>query len=256
MPTNLQAKRLVLRAGQRYGMLALTLLPGRSGRTVPAMELRFSRFEIVTGTGGLFLCLAFVCVFIEATAIQANVGSAAARAVAHEELFWLAVEPQGQHVVLTGAAADEEAGARAARSASAVAGVSRVTNRIRALGSDGGCQRRLDVHLEQQPVGFRSGRVELTELSYPALQTVAGILRDCRARFEIAAHTASGGDTKVNLQLSQRRAETAMRHLVEQGVDPDRLTAVGYGSRQRGPSRNGVEAAGERLEFRILGDGA
>jgi outer membrane protein OmpA-like peptidoglycan-associated protein len=220
------------------------------------MDVRFSRFEIVTGTGGLFLCLAFVCVFMEAAAIQHQVGSGAAQAVAHEDLYWVAVEPRGQRVVLIGTAADGEAGVRAARAAAAVAGVTAVTNRIRVLGVDGHCQRRLDDYLQQHPVGFRSGRVELTEASHPVLATVAGIIRDCRARFEIAAHTDPDGDAQVNLQLSQRRAETAMRQLVEHGVDPAQLTAVGYGGRQQVPNRQrdaGV-AAPARLEFRILGD--
>jgi len=239
-------------------MLALAILHDPFGRSVAEMDARFSRFEIVTGTGGLFLCLVFICVFMEAAAIQGHVGSGAAGAVADDNLYWVAVEPQGQHVVLTGAAADAEAGARAAVAVAAVAGVTGVTNRIRVLGGQGECQRRLDGYLGEHPIGFRSGRAELTDASYPALQMVADIIRDCGGRFEIAAHTGPGGDGNVNLQLSQRRADTAMRQLVEHGVDPDQLTAVGYGARQwtaRGDAAAAAAAAG-RLDFRILGDDA
>jgi outer membrane protein OmpA-like peptidoglycan-associated protein len=222
------------------------------------MHVRFSRFEIVTGTGALFLCLVFVCVFMEAAAIQAQVGSGATRAVVQEDLYWVAVEPQGQHVVITGAAADPTTSARAAQAAARVPGVTGVTNRIRVLGSDGHCQRRLDDSLIQHSIGFRSGRTELSDTSYPALEAAAEIMRRCGARFEIAAHTALEGDAKVNQQLSQRRAETVMRQLVAHGVDPARLTAVGYGARQWVATRHG-DAEGVvtgRLEFRILGDDA
>jgi OmpA-OmpF porin, OOP family len=80
-------------------------------------------------------------------------------------------------------------------------------------------------------------------------------VRRCGARFEIASHTDAEGDATINLQLSQRRAEVAMRHLVQSGVNPALLTAVGYGKRQ--PIADNSTEAGRsvnrRLEIRILG---
>jgi outer membrane protein OmpA-like peptidoglycan-associated protein len=219
------------------------------------MDLRFSRFEIVTGTGALFLCLVFVCVFIEAGAIENEVGTAAAQAVAGDDLFWVGVEPRGQHLVLTGAAADSLARQRAGEAAAAVAGVTGISNQIHIVGAVGHCQREMDAHLERQPVTFRAGRAELAESSLPALTAAAAIVRRCGARFEIASHTDAEGDATINLQLSQRRAEVAMRHLVQSGVNPALLTAVGYGKRQ--PIADNSTEAGRsvnrRLEIRILG---
>jgi OmpA-OmpF porin, OOP family len=219
------------------------------------MDLRFSRFEIVTGTGALFLCLVFVCVFIEASAIENELGTAASAVVADQGLFWVGVEPRGQHLVLTGAAVDPTASRRAGEAVAAIAGVAGVSNQIRVVGAAGSCQRQMDEHLERQPVTFRAGRAELVEASLPALAGAATIVRRCGARFEVASHTDADGDATVNLQLSQRRAEAAMRHLVQSGVDPELLVAVGYGSRQP-IADNATEAgrsANRRLEIRILG---
>ncbi len=46
---------------------------------------------------------------------------------------------------------------------------------------------------------------------------------------EIAGHTDSTGSDEYNLNLSQKRAENVIEHLVEYGVDPSRLKATGYG---------------------------
>lgn len=49
-----------------------------------------------------------------------------------------------------------------------------------------------------------------------------------QARFEIEGHTDASGSREYNLTLSQKRAEAVKAFLVSQGVEPDRLTAVGF----------------------------
>ena len=46
---------------------------------------------------------------------------------------------------------------------------------------------------------------------------------------ELAAHCDYRGNDAYNLNLSQRRAESVVRYLVEHGIAADRLTAKGYG---------------------------
>jgi len=46
---------------------------------------------------------------------------------------------------------------------------------------------------------------------------------------EIGAHTDSRGNDKYNLKLSQKRAEAVVQYLVSNGIEKNRLTAVGYG---------------------------
>lgn len=48
---------------------------------------------------------------------------------------------------------------------------------------------------------------------------------------ELASHTDSRGTHEVNDTLSQRRAQTVVNYLIEKGIAPERLVAVGYGKR-------------------------
>ncbi|MEQ8858210.1 MAG: OmpA family protein [Pseudomonadales bacterium] len=222
------------------------------------MDLTFSRFELLTGTGALFLCLVFTCTFLEASAIQNEIGAAAVAAVEREDLFWVSVEGRGQRLVLSGAAPDYLAKDRAGQIAAGIAGVSAVDNRIAIIGEAGTCQNRVDEYLKDRRVTFKAGRAELTASSLPVLAMIAGIARGCGASFEVASHTDDRGDAAMNQTLSQRRAEAAARYLVQSGVPPEQLRAVGYGEAQ--PIADNATESGRqdnrRLEFRIIGEDA
>lgn len=222
------------------------------------MELNFSRFEILTAAGAAFLCLFFAATFSEASAIQSEITTAAVAAVEREELFWVSVEGRGQSLVLSGAAPDYLARDRAGEIAAGIAGVSSVDNRIAIIGEAGTCQKRVDDYLKDRRVTFKTGQAELASSSLPVLAMIAGIARGCGAAFEVASHTDDRGDAAVNEKLSQRRAEAAVRYLVQSGVPPEQLRAVGYGETQ--PVADNATAEGReanrRLEFRIIGEDA
>ena len=73
---------------------------------------------------------------------------------------------------------------------------------------------------------------------------------------ELAGHTDSVGSEAYNQQLSQRRAESVRNYLLDLGVDPDQLTAVGYGESK--PIRsNDTEEGRERnrrVEFNVVSE--
>lgn len=46
---------------------------------------------------------------------------------------------------------------------------------------------------------------------------------------EIGSHTDCRGSHEYNIKLSLNRAQTIVDHLIEKGIDPDRITAKGYG---------------------------
>ncbi|MFK7969745.1 MAG: OmpA family protein [Bacteroidia bacterium] len=80
-------------------------------------------------------------------------------------------------------------------------------------------------------------------------------------RIEIAGHINGimypvGGEPSSKFQLSVNRAKTIYNFLVENGIDPDRLTYRGYGNRQmRYPSpfaTSRQQAVNRRVEIRIL----
>ena len=223
------------------------------------MDVNFSPFEILTGTGAVFLCLLFVCIFSEAGTIEDELGTQAAAAVASvgdsERLFWSSVEPQGQTILLTGAAPDYEAKRSAEERAASIYGVTSVDNQISVIGESGTCQRTFDRFLEDERVTFKSGRADLSEASLPLLGLLAAAVRNCDVRIEIAAHTDAEGDSAINQALSQRRAEAVRRYLAGSGVSPELMSARGYGETQ--PIADNRTAKGRetnrRVEFRVLG---
>ena len=191
------------------------------------MDLRFSQFEILTATGALYLCLVFVCVFSEASDIEEELGSRTLEAVRKQDLFWASVEPSGQSIRLTGAAPHYDAKKKAGEIAAAVAGVTGVDNQIAIIGEAGTCQQEIEGYLAKERVSFKSGRAELHESSFPILDMLASIARNCGSRLEIAGHTDAVGDADVNLKLSQRRADAVRRYLVRSGVAEHRVEARG-----------------------------
>lgn len=76
---------------------------------------------------------------------------------------------------------------------------------------------------------------------------------------ELSSHTDSQGGGRYNLELSQRRAESAKTWLLDKGVDKDRIQAVGYGERvilnkctNRVPCTDEEHRFNRRTEFKIL----
>lgn len=71
---------------------------------------------------------------------------------------------------------------------------------------------------------------------------------------EVQAHTDSTASDEYNLDLSNRRAQTIKRFLVQQGIPEDQLFAVGFGESQPRAS-NETEAGraqNRRVEFKVL----
>jgi OOP family OmpA-OmpF porin len=220
------------------------------------MDLRFSQFEVLTTTGSFFVCLFFVCVFLEASDIEQQLGTTAQEAVGQQNLFWASVTPSGQEIVLTGAAPDYAAKKKAGEIAANVEGVTSVDNQILIIGEAGTCQTELNDFLAMEKVDFKKGKAELNESSFPLLTLLANIARNCDTRLEIASHTDAEGDATINLKLSQRRADAVRRYLVQSGVAAEALEARGYGETQPIADNATEEGrqANRRVEFRVIGD--
>jgi OOP family OmpA-OmpF porin len=220
------------------------------------MDLRFSQFEVLTTTGSFFVCLFFVCVFLEASDIEQQLGTTAQEAVGQQNLFWASVSPSGQEIVLTGAAPDYASKKKAGEIAANVEGVTSVDNQILIIGEAGTCQTELNDFLAKEKVDFKRGKAELTESSFPLLTLLANIARNCDTRLEIASHTDAEGDATINMKLSQRRADAVRRYLVQSGVAAEALEARGYGETQPIADNATEEGrqANRRVEFRVIGD--
>jgi outer membrane protein OmpA-like peptidoglycan-associated protein/opacity protein-like surface antigen len=79
-------------------------------------------------------------------------------------------------------------------------------------------------------VNFRSGSAQLTAESIGKLSEVAASLEaNPEVRVEVRGHTDATGSAETNRDLSQRRAMAVRDVLIQLGIAPSRVTAVGYG---------------------------
>lgn len=96
-------------------------------------------------------------------------------------------------------------------------------------------------------VTFGFDSAELTPQGATVLSALGTALQDpalAGAKLRVAGHTDAKGSDGYNETLSLRRAEAARRFLVEQGgVDPARLSAIGFGRRQLYDAANPGAAA-------------
>ena len=74
---------------------------------------------------------------------------------------------------------------------------------------------------------------ELRDSSRKELDKVVLLMKDNPAiKVELGSHTDSRGKNEYNMELSQKRAESAVEYIVEKGIDSDRISAKGYGETQ------------------------
>jgi outer membrane protein OmpA-like peptidoglycan-associated protein len=99
-------------------------------------------------------------------------------------------------------------------------------------------------------VNFESGKAILLAGSYKVLDEIATSLREWpEVRIEIQGHTDNTGVAERNLTLSQARAETVRQYLLDKGIAPERLSAIGYG--QDRPIADNKTAAGRAQNRRV-----
>ncbi|MCF6366682.1 MAG: OmpA family protein [Bacteroidales bacterium] len=104
-------------------------------------------------------------------------------------------------------------------------------------------------------VHFDTNKASLKSVSFKSLNELAEFMKHkTTLKIELAGHTDSDGEADMNLDLSQRRAETVRNYLIKKGISPDRLTAVGYGETQpvESNSTNEGKQKNRRTEVRIL----
>jgi len=97
---------------------------------------------------------------------------------------------------------------------------------------------------------FDSGSADLDPAGRSALDRMAEVIHDYRkTAVVVQGHTDAAGDPEHSRELSERRANSVRRYLVNRGVEPERLTAVGYGEAAPVAS-NGTES-GRRRNRRV-----
>ena len=103
-------------------------------------------------------------------------------------------------------------------------------------------------------VTFATDRDQVIPPFYPTLDSVALVLRKFdKTLIDVDGHTDSVGNAGYNMDLSNRRANSVANYLASRGVDPRRMSAMGYGL-ERPIASNATEmgrAQNRRVEIAI-----
>ena len=192
------------------------------------------------------------------TGVGAAVGAGVGQAIGHSTEATLLGLGIGAVVGgLTGAAIGRYMDNQEQAMRQAIANSEAVTVRREQEIIQGARQQSVDV----LTVSFKSDYLFATNSStllpgaQPELQRVADVLRKFpETNIQIAGQTDSQGSEVYNQQLSERRAQAVRTALVGMGVDPARLTTIGYGESR--PIASNDTAAGRqqnrRVEVRIV----
>lgn len=104
---------------------------------------------------------------------------------------------------------------------------------------------------------FDFGKYDLKESAREALAKMTGIvIAHPGLKLAVEGYTDSIGTDTFNLTLSQNRADTVRAYLVNQGLDPNTITATGYGKSNPVASNDTAEGRQQnrRVEIIISGE--
>jgi peptidoglycan-associated lipoprotein len=103
-----------------------------------------------------------------------------------------------------------------------------------------------------EPVRFEFNEFGLTPAAQSTLSQYADCIKKGSLRFTLEGHADERGTEEYNMVLSQKRAASVRKYLVDLGVAPGALDTVGYGENKPAMSGSNEEAwaANRRVEFR------
>ena len=99
-------------------------------------------------------------------------------------------------------------------------------------------------------VTFATDQDQVIPPFYPTLDSVALVLRKFdKTLIDVDGHTDSVGNAGYNMDLSNRRANSVANYLASRGVDPRRMSAMGYGMER--PIASNASEAGRAQNRRV-----
>ncbi|MCX7900108.1 MAG: OmpA family protein, partial [Methylocystis sp.] len=113
------------------------------------------------------------------------------------------------------------------------------------------CQAALADLVAKSPIRFGSDDSSLAPESVALVDAIAATALRCQNAIEIGAYTDNRGIDEINVARSKRRAQALADALIRAGVDPFRVTSVGYGAERPVASNDNDEnrARNNRVEF-------
>ena len=118
-------------------------------------------------------------------------------------------------------------------------------------------QEKVNSILRLKHIRFKKGTDELIEESKVVLDEILQTLKLLpNLKVEIRGYTDSDGSKSANLILSQKRANSVKKYLVEHGIKAENLIAKGFGEENPIVENSSKEnkQINRRVEFKILGE--
>ncbi len=234
--------------------------------------------------------LGYFCIYNHSSIIQDDILTRVGRILDLEETQHIVINVQGRDITLSGEVATESIKQQAESLARKVDGVRIVVNKLKVANSqtskepistseseqildpkpekkeilspevahlpEFSCQDDFDTLLGNNKINFSSNSQVIDESSYDLLNELVEVANQCAdLSIEIAGHTDSQGSDEYNLELSQLRANSVMQYLINNGIDADRLSAIGYGENHPIADNDTPEGlvANRRIEFKVEG---
>ena len=211
-----------------------------------------------------FILLAALCLFFRTGKIEDDLSVRSKAAIQEANLPLPDLEFEGRDAILSGMVDTEAIKDKIHEAVSNVYGVRIVQNNLEMnierlpVASDDmtdHLQSSLDTLVHNQRIKFSTASTSLTTPSRVILSEVAALIRKHSVNgIEIIGHTDNTGEADHNLILSQKRAETVKKYLIDDGVEAHLLSARGYGSSQ--PVSDNTSASGRaknrRVEFKVI----
>ncbi len=114
----------------------------------------------------------------------------------------------------------------------------------------------LDRSIVLENIYYDLDKAEIRPDAAEELDKLVQLLKDNPSiRIELSSHTDDRSSDAYNLDLSQRRAQSAVDYIVSQGIDRERLVAKGYGESQLIIENAQTEAehqVNRRTEFKVI----
>lgn len=234
---------------------------------------------LALGIGALILFY-FISRDSIANAIQSDLAYSSNQLLKENQVGNVAVSMNGRDAILKGSVTSEERSLEIESIVASMSGIRSVDNQLEIVGQVAAASEPEKIavakveplpEIEPEPtqvakkeqvveellqtldlsgINFLFGNDEITEQGKLILDDVAKVLAKHKEfNVVISGHTDSVGDDKLNLHLSQQRAQSVLNYLSNNGIRLERLSAIGYG--ETNPIADNSSAAGRAINRRI-----
>ncbi len=106
-----------------------------------------------------------------------------------------------------------------------------------------------EVLLISDKINFTSGSAQILPTSFPELDKIALILNNKNVKIRIEGHTDNSGGAVINQPLSEQRSGAIREYLIQKGIKPEKLIAVGFGDSK--PVADNITENGRAMNRRV-----